>query len=144
MRISRAIAVNIVLPIFIGGIIYYVLSPNVIFVKAIDSMIGGGIHFDISITDNVILNFVRNYFLDMLWSYALVFAVFYLTGNDTAHLKKILLLVFAFSAAMELLQLTTVAEGTFDVVDILAELLAEVFAVIIIKVTNKKEELKDE
>ena len=79
------------------------------------------------------MQFVRNYFLDMMWGYALVYALYLFTGNDTAELMKILIIAFIFSAIMEVLQLTPFVRGTFDIFDIIVEFLAEVSAVFIIK-----------
>ncbi|MBQ8280038.1 MAG: hypothetical protein IJZ23_09385 [Roseburia sp.] len=83
--------------------------------------------------NNLMIRFVRNYFMDMLWGYALVFALFLIEGNNAAELKKIFIVAFAFSAIMEILQMTPIAKGTFDVCDIIAEFFAEVIAVFIIK-----------
>lgn len=69
----------------------------------------------------------------MMWGYALIFALFYLLGNNTAMLVKIFFVAFLFSAAMEILQLTPIARGTFDICDIFVEFLAEIIAVFIIK-----------
>ncbi|MBR5799981.1 MAG: hypothetical protein IKY23_07940 [Lachnospiraceae bacterium] len=75
---------------------------------------------------------LRNYLPDMLWGYALVFALFQIVGNNAADTKKVMVISFLFSAFMELLQLSSSVKGTFDVLDIGAMLVAEVFAVFII------------
>lgn len=124
---------NILLPIFIGAVIYYHLSPEVIFIKKMDFILGSDIHIHNLVTDNLLVKIVRNYLLDMMWGYALVFALFYILGNNTAKIWKIFLVTFFFSAAMEILQLTPIAKGTFDKCDIFVEFLAEIFAVFIIK-----------
>jgi len=86
------------------------------------------------------MRFVRNYLLDMLWGYALVFALSLFTGNNTAEIRKIFIIAVIFSAVMEILQLTSIAKGTFDVFDIIVEFLAEVTAVFIIKKHYSEEE----
>jgi hypothetical protein len=48
------------------------------------------------------------------------------------------MIAFAFSSFMELLQLTPIVNGTFDVYDIMAELIAEVIAVFIIKLQLRR------
>lgn len=124
---------NIAIPILIGALTYYVISPDVIFVQQIDSFLGIDNHgYDIEHASSVI-RFVRLYFLDMTWGYALVFALYLLTGNNTADLIKLLILAVAFSAVLEFLQITSLVKGTFDVIDIVAEALAEMVAVFIIK-----------
>lgn len=117
----------------IGALTYYVISPDVIFVQQIDSFLGIDNHgYDIAHASSAI-RFVRLYFLDMTWGYALVFALYLLTGNNTADLIKLLILAIAFSAVLEFLQITSLVKGTFDVIDIVAEALAEMVAVFIIK-----------
>lgn len=132
-KINKVIVLNMIVPIILGALIYYLMSPEVIFVKQIENFLE--IKFRISdiSMDNVFLRFVRNYFLDMLWGYALVFSLFLVNGNNTAELKRILVIAFVFSAIMEVLQITPFAKGTFDVYDVIVELLAEVMAVFIIK-----------
>ena len=130
---TKIFIINFLFPIFIGTIIYYFMFPDVIFVKYIDAITGGGLHFDLFPMDHMIGRFLRNYLLDMLWGYALVFALFYVLGNNAACLRKTFLTAISFSAAMEILQITPAVKGTFDVLDIGVELLAEVIAVLIIK-----------
>ena len=122
-----------IFPIILGAMLYYLLSPEVIFVKWIDDFLGTSFHISGIDTDNMLLGFIRNYFLDILWGYALVFALFLVRGNNTADLMKTFLIAFLFSSTMELLQITPVAKGTFDVWDIFDMFLAEAVAVFIIK-----------
>lgn len=131
---------NICLPILIGIVIYYVISPDVIFVQKIDALFGREVHAIKTNIDSVFLKYIRFYLLDILWGYSLVFALYFVTGNNTAELMKILKIAFVFSAIMEILQLTSIVKGTFDVIDIIMELLAEIIAVFIIKITHKEGE----
>jgi hypothetical protein len=130
---NKALIFNMIIPIFIGGVIYYIMSPNVLFVKLIDGLIGESLHIFQVYEDNVILRVIRNYFLDMLWGYALVFALYFIL-DDAEKSKRIFLMAFVFSVLMEILQLTPFAEGTFDFLDILLEFVSEVFAIFIIKI----------
>lgn len=134
------LVINILAPILIGAAIYYVISPNVIFVQQLDSLLNRRIHINTTNFNLSIMRFVRNYLLDMLWGYALVFALSLFTGNNTAEIRKIFIIAVIFSAVMEILQLTSIAKGTFDVFDIIVEFLAEVTAVFIIKKHYSEEE----
>lgn len=127
------IAMNCLIPLLTGAVLYYLLSPDVLFVRQIDSIIGNGMHFDCSAADCGVFQFIRCYIPDMLWSHALVFSLYAILGNSTANLKRIFIMAFVFSVIMELLQLTPFAAGTFDWFDIVFEVLAEGFAVLIIK-----------
>lgn len=131
-----------VIPILVGAVIYYLFSPNVIFVKWLDKIIGCAIHFDYILENVLLVRIIRFYFLDMLWGYALVFALYLILGNNTASLKHIFCISFVFSAFMEILQLTSFANGTFDFMDIFFEFIAEMFAVFIIKKITLEEDKK--
>lgn len=120
-------------PLLAGVMIYYFLSADVIFVMAIGKLTGGAGRFSSIIDKNCVLQFVRFYFLDMLWGYALVFALYFIL-DDAEKSKRIFLMAFVFSVLMEILQLTPFAEGTFDFLDILLEFVSEVFAIFIIKI----------
>lgn len=137
-RANITYACNCLLALIIGALIYYFFSPEVIFVKKIDKIIRSGLHFELSLHDNWILKFIRFYVLDMLWAYALVFALKLIMGNNTANLKRVFGVAFILSATMEILQLTPLAEGTFDMWDIICEFVAEVIAVFIIKNTQEE------
>lgn len=128
------IILNFTVPILCGAVIYYLLSPDVVFVKLIDGIVGRGVHFTSVLRDNCVVQFVRFYFLDMLWGYALIFALYFIIGNNMARLKKSFIVTFVFSTSMELFQLIVPAGGTFDIFDIIFEFLAEIIAVFIIKI----------
>ena len=131
---DRFIILNIVLPIVVGGIIYYFLSPQVIFVKRIDEIWEFPHRQAIVLVNRTFLRFIRNYLMDFLWAYALTFSIFYIWGNNAAGIKKTVVVAFLFSAVMELLQLMSKINGTFDIFDIVMEFLAELFAAFIIKI----------
>ena len=129
---KKTILLNAIAPILLGAIIYYIFSPNVIFVKKIDEIFGFKFHIEVANT-NIIWRFFRNHFLDMLWGYALVFALFYILDNDAAKLKVALIISFMTSCIMEVLQLFSIARGTFDLWDITWMLVAQGIAAFIIK-----------
>lgn len=121
---------NILLPILLGGIFYYLAAPEVLFVKYMDHSLGRGIHFSGSWMGHEIYIWLRCYLMDMLWGYALVFSLVWLGwGTSCNNLQKMLLLVVIFSAGMECLQLLQYVAGTFDPWDIVVEALAEGLAV---------------
>lgn len=142
LKMNSVWVINIILPIVIGAIIYYLISPEVIFAKQIDDFAGGNFHITDLKMNNQIIRFIRNYFPDMLWGYALVFALFFALGNNAADIWKTFLIAFSFSTAIEILQITPIAKGTFDVWDILVEFLAEVIAVFIINILRLRRKFK--
>lgn len=131
-RVKIITILNIILPIILGGLIYYLYSPEVWFVKIIDNIIGVKIHLNAN-RGSFIWDFIRFYLLDMLWAYALVFALFFTMDNNTARLLVIFLLTLSFSCMMEILQLISIVNGTFDIMDIVVMLFAEIIAVFVIK-----------
>lgn len=121
----RAEAVRVFLPILLGGLFYIFFAPDTYFAEfaAQNFGISGVIKADTE--NNQILTFIRNYGMDMLWSYSLASSVMWITGD-----KKISLIVSSFfSAGMEFIQLSDSRLGTFDVLDIIFELCAVLIAV---------------
>lgn len=96
--------INILIPIGLGAVIYYLVLPDVLFVKQIDLLLGKAMHFEVA-NDISVVKFIRNYFLDMLWAYALVFALSLIICRNAAQLWETFMIAFIFSAIMELLQI---------------------------------------
>ncbi|MGN0320491.1 MAG: hypothetical protein ACI4D1_06235 [Lachnospira sp.] len=133
MKTKKEVFINIILPIMTGAVIYYIISPDVVFVQRIDAFIGTGMHAGEQAARNAVTVLIRNYLPDILWAYALTFSILFATGNNAAHLRGIFLTAASFSTVMEILQLTPLVKGTFDVADIIVEVVAELVAVFIIK-----------
>ncbi len=88
--------------------------------------------------DNAFHRFITSWACDMLWAYSLTFAL-YLCFKV---FKKPLIITTAtsslFAVTIELLQINGVINGTFDILDIISELLAISLAIIIIKCFEKQ------
>ncbi len=132
---------NIILPLLLGTLIYWYTSPDVIFVEAVRSWCGDTGKSGQGMVLGGLFRFVRYYLLDMLWAYALVFTLYFSIGNNAARLKMAFVIAVVFSAVMEVVQLSTIIPGYFDLLDILVEVVAETFAAFIIK--NHYEEAKN-
>ena len=132
-NINIFLIANIVVPILLGAVFYYLYSSDVLFVKKIDWILGLNIHFDIEYKKHMFLRFVRNYLLDMFWVYSLFFTLFLIIGKNSAKVWKVFFIAFSFSAIMEILQMIPCVSGTFDFYDVVFEFLAEVIAVFVIK-----------
>jgi hypothetical protein len=125
---------NIIIPIFIGAVIYCLTSPDVFFVKAAKAIFKLSDWVIISDFGNLLIRFVRNYTPDMAWGYALVFSMYAIAGSQTEKgLYGLAFIAIVFSVAIEFLQMVSIIRGTFDLWDIAAELPTEVTAVFIIK-----------
>jgi hypothetical protein len=124
---------NIFFPLFIGTAIYFLTSPDVVFVEVINRIWGMYTLLDQSIVNEGIGLFIRYYLMDMFWAYALVFALYVAIGNTAARTEMAIGIAIVFSVAMEVIQLSPIIPGVFDVLDILVEIIAGAFAAYIIK-----------
>ncbi len=133
---NKFMYINISVSMIIGSLIYYLISPEVIFVEKISSMTGWKVNIGY---ENNVIKIIRSYVPDILWAYALMFSLVVITGNKTAGIWKMYIVAALFSTIIEMLQLTGMFKGTFDIVDIIVELMAEIIAVFIIKVHYEEE-----
>lgn len=132
---------HILCPIAVGGLIYYLVAPDIFFIKKARTLIDVTCNMYMFPTDNALLRLVRNYLPDMMWGYSLVFMLFCIIGNNAADIWKVFCVAFSFSVVMETIQKTPFVHGTFDVFDIFVEFLAETLAVCIIhKLYSNREE----
>ena len=122
------IGLHIAVPLIMGAVIYYLISPEVIFIKMFSTH--GGIPTPLKlIQSHVIYRFIRNYFLDMLWAYALMNTLIFLIGKSSSTMKISVSIAVIFTVILEGVQLTSFVSGTFDVWDIMVEIIGELFAV---------------
>ena len=112
---------NVITPLVIGAVLYYIFSPTTLFVSGIDKQLRINCHIAINL-DNVICQLMRFYLLDYLWAYALMNFALILFGDE----KRITLSIFIYIIVMELLQIFPALHATFDVCDIGIEIIAKV------------------
>ena len=86
--------------------------------------------------------FLRNFFCDACWSYALSFSVSGALGGKGKRLVLSLMISILFCFALEFAQLLPYVDGTFDGLDILVELLICCIAHLLIYIYYAKEKLK--
>lgn len=130
---NKYLVLNAAIPIAIGAILYYLFDPTVYFVQWIDEVTGVGCH--INIQSNSFISIIRNHIFDAVWSYSLVFVLFGFIKLKNRILVSVLS-AFTLGILLEVLQL--VFPGTFDVFDIIAELISAVLAGILIKHWRQK------
>ena len=127
----RYFILNIIVPLVVGALIYYVLFPDIIFVKTIDELIGVSFHVPVKFS-NIFIRYLRYYLLDLLWAYSLMSLVSMMFKDS----KAIYAISFVFIIAMEMIQMLPGIPGTFDVIDIVVEMIAGLIAIRI----NKRRE----
>lgn len=124
---------NITFPLILGGVLYYILCPQVTFVKIIDSFLGFGFHYSIDNFSSPLITYLRFYIFDLIWGYTLS-EVLYLFVLKAEHAKVLSILgTTLFGALMEIVQIMSSSLGTFDYYDILAECIGSIAGTYIIE-----------
>lgn len=117
---------NVVVPLFVGTILYYLFCPDVYFVKQIDLLINFDIHFECP-NNNLIFDFIRFYLFDFLWAYSLMTTS--LIFMKPRNVKYLFLIVSFFEMIFEILQIIPTVNGTYDIFDIFIEILANILGI---------------
>lgn len=130
------ILLNVIAPVLIGAILYYLFFPEAVFVRLIDNLLGSSYHIPVNV-DNILIKLIRFYFLDLLWAYALMSAVILIFKNDS----RVFVIILIFEIVLELIQLLPSIRGTFDVCDIGIEILASILAIKLSRRRFKNEEI---
>ena len=130
------ILLNVIAPVLIGAILYYLFFPEAVFVRLIDNLLGSSYHIPVNV-DNILIKLIRFYFLDFLWAYALMSAVILIFKNDS----RVFVIILIFEIVLELIQLLPSIRGTFDVCDIGIEILASILAIKLSRRRFKNEEI---
>lgn len=113
---------TVLLPLIIGATLYYIYCPEVWFVQKVDYLFGIE-HVRIAHKSGGIYRLIRNYFFDFIWGYTLANATYIIFNNNAKPMIVCLAIPTLLGTTMELLQLFNLAQGTFDVWDIAAEIL---------------------
>ena len=138
-KTERFLIMNIAIPILFGAVMYLMIDPDVMFVKLLNAN-GLSFRFGSGIVDcPVISQCARFYLPDMLWGYSLVFAMFFFFEGGKAMLPAVAISAVLFSVIVECAQIIPKVPGSFDFIDIVVEIAAELLAVFIIKI--KREDL---
>ena len=122
----------VIVPLFIGFIIYVILSPDTFITKLIWSVLNTNNPF--YGTDITKMPFVvklsRFYLCDILWSFAFTNMLILVLGYK--NIRKAYIIAVLFSTFIELLQLRFI--GTFDIWDIIVQ----VFGCFLAYLLNRK------
>lgn len=123
-----------VIPLLLAAIFYFLFCPDVYFVKYICNFLRITSFHNV-FDDQWVFVLFRNYLPDFLWAFSLM----YFGKCIYASRKKydlIFGIIIAFQIFLEIMQLTSLITGTFDILDIFVELLADI---IVIKIMFKGE-----
>ena len=130
------ILLNVIAPVLIGAILYYLFFPEAVFVRLIDNLLGSSYHIPVNV-DNILIKLIRFYLLDFLWAYALMSTVILIFKNDS----RVFVIILIFEIVLELIQLLPSIRGTFDVCDIGIEILASILVIKLSRRRFKNEEI---
>lgn len=125
---------NIVIPILLGTVIYLFWTND----TYISIIVRDYLHriplFDIPLFNksSMLAAFIRNYFCDMCWAYAIIFCLVPIIGLSKKHIMLSTWIGIVFSIFMEVLQYFSVINGTFDIWDIILEVMACLIASLMI------------
>lgn len=106
------VILNVMAPLIVGAVIYYVFFEETIFVRLI-----------------------RFYLMDFLWAYAMMSFVLCSFGTD----RKIVIGIVLFEIMMEMIQVFPFVKGTFDVCDIGMEIAADILVILLFRRRLKNE-----
>ena len=124
---------TIIIPLIVGGILYYLLCPEVIFVKIIEQYMNLNIHIQYSENKNTLSMLFRNYFFDYIWAYTFFQTLYLINSKGTkAHLINCIISI-TLGSVLEVFQFMRIVYGTFDIWDIVVEMTGVLSAFIIIK-----------
>ncbi len=123
---------NISLPLVVGLILYLLLPGNTFISKVFDSLfLTRRLHLE----NQTIFIFARNHLCDAFWAYSLTFSVYTVLKNTIS----VSFIAISLGFILELLQLYAIIGGTFDIIDLIFELVAVFAALSIIHIFTKGE-----
>lgn len=130
---------NIGIPLLLGLTIYVFLTDDTYISQLFRMCIWDGRGLLVH-PDPHIMRLFRNHLCDMCWSYSMVFCVVWILGDRPFKLFTGVSVCALFSVLMEALQLSHAFPGTFDVADVILEVVSCLMAgmIIYIKLWRKK------
>ncbi len=130
-------SVMIILPLFVGLILYLIFKPSAFISKFIFDLFGLQ-PFSIQASNKRGLLFVRFYLCDLLWAFSLTAISQLILGYSKTKLIVSLLISILVGTAIELLQKYMIIPGTFDIPDIVTESVGAILSLIIIIVYTRR------
>ena len=91
-----------------------------------------------------VLKWINNYLPDILWAHALTYALLFLTGTEKKQIITAGILSICAEAATEILQRLELINGTFDLLDIAAEVITTNVVLLIIILISFFRRIKNE
>lgn len=127
--------INIIVPLSLGAAIYLYWRPGAYISKIVSNL------FNISFTSFQgrpagIYRFIGYYLCDALWAYSLIFSLALYLGRHS--LMQAYSIGICFAAGIEILQLFPQTPGSFDILDIIVELIVCTITIVIIYLYERR------
>ena len=129
IALQRMIAIiNILLPLIAGALVYIIWVPSAHVSQVFYRVFG--LH---SLPgDGTAGSFITCFLGDFLWAYSLVVLLVMIIAHRKRDIIFVLALCILFETGTECLQLTPLMDGTFDFLDIVIEILANLLGCLMI------------
>ncbi|MCR4755176.1 MAG: hypothetical protein K5868_06555 [Lachnospiraceae bacterium] len=115
------VACKVLLPLLIGGIMYYLFFPEVTFVKTLDSYMPFHYHICGIYNNYALVPFLRFYLFDFIWAYSFANMLQIILLENRVRILLTYVIALSVGVQYEFSQLTGLFFGTFDIFDIIAE-----------------------
>jgi len=122
---------NTLIPLLLGFGIYIAFRPDAIISKYTYALFGI-LPLSISLPYKWLQAVICGFSCDFLWAYSLTFVVGMIVGYTKRNRITVFLICLLFEVLIEILQLVGFIHGTFDIIDIIVELLAIFLALVLI------------
>ena len=129
----------ILVPLFLGLTIYIFLRPTAFISKAFYHIFSIS-PSTIKAPDNVFWHFIKYYFCDFLWAFSLSATVSLIIGIEKKKLVISFLVCSIVAICTEFFQLQGFIFGTFDILDVLIEIIGVILPLMIIHLRRRNNE----
>ena len=135
--------INMAVPLLLGLVIYLLWTADTYVSVTVRALFRNAALPEIPLLEvnHLMSKLARNYLCDICWAYSLVFCIVPFVGLSEKQIRISVLLASLFAAAIELMQYFRFFGGTFDVLDVIVEIIACIVAGMMIKIfvwRNKK------
>lgn len=126
---------NVIVPLVLGILIYIFVRPDTYISQCFYRVLNvlGQSSKRYVLLPRWIRILIGGYGADILWAYALTYAVFSALQDVTNSLLPVIMICVLFEAGIEFMQMFPAVSGTFDWWDIILEICATAIASLIIK-----------
>jgi hypothetical protein len=143
----RTIIINVIFPLFIGGLIYIFFRSTSLRMFGWFETLGlnnliNEARIALSVTKNQLPKWVYFSLPDGLWVYSFTSALVLIWEGEFSYLKYWLVIPFFLGVVVEILQGINIFIGTFDVLDLSFSLIGFILSICVLKNKIEKSLLK--